>query len=329
MKKFALGLLVGILFSLTSVAVASNTIEITPSPIKLIFNGKKANMGEEYAAFNYNGHLYVPIRYVSEAVGAAIGYNAKNETVSVLFSKDHAVIKDPNFPNIAVSNIEVAKNDNKKVSGQLLIDKNRESNDPLYCFFTLSFYDRSGLKLGQIEKGLVLEGGRDYGKINELGVIHEFEAIGDGDFTSYSRLELKVNYFDVVPIKGSTPPVPSITSHPTLPVTLSSYCWRGCADYLSPIKHIDSIGQKPVEVHPGAEAVIYFDYYPKPKIVQLSRYLVEDGKQIDAAKEHLVNNVFSFPSEKGVYVYSLFAQWKTSDKYVDGDASYVFIVKVN
>ncbi|TMV49926.1 hypothetical protein FE783_10135 [Paenibacillus mesophilus] len=60
----------------------------------------------------------------------------------------------------------------------------------------------------------------------------------------------------------------------------------------------------------------------------VTTYRIEIGQQIESANEQLINNVFSFPSEEGVYVYQIFAQWKISEKYITGDANYVFIVQI-
>lgn len=323
MKRFVLGLILGVILSLSSVALASNKIEVIEQSIDLVFNGNKVDMDQEYVAFNYEGHLYLPIRYFAESMGAAIGYNANIETVSVLFPRDRSVIKDPSFPNISVSNLVLNKNDGKTViQGQLLIDENQETKkDTRYCFFTLHFYNQSGLEIGQAEYSSILE------NENEIGVINRFKTAGFGDLTNYSLVKLKVNYFDEVPIKGSTPPVPFLKSNKEISPILSSHCWQGCTDYATPVIHLQN--QEPVQVMTGEKVLIGFDYTPSPANITVTRYRVENGKQIEPVNEQLINSVFSFPSEEGIYIYSIFAQWKTTEKYVDGDASYVFKVQVN
>jgi hypothetical protein len=322
MKRFVLGLILGTLLSLSSVAVASNKFEVIEQSINLVFNGKQMSLGQEYVAFNYDGHLYLPIRYFAESMGAAIGYNSTNETVSILFSSDQTVIKDPNFLGISVGNLVLNKKEGKtSIQGQLLIEESQETKkDPLYCFFTLHFYNQSGLEIGQADYGLLLE------RENQIGGINQFETMGSGDLTNYSRVELKVSYFDETPAKGNTPPVPYIKSNQEILPILSSYCWNVCADYPSPVRHVQN--QKPVQVLPGEEVTVGFDYTPKPTKVTVNRYRIESGQQMESANEQLINNVFSFPSEEGVYVYTIFAQWKISEKYVTGDANYVFIVQV-
>ncbi|GAA3401836.1 stalk domain-containing protein [Paenibacillus hodogayensis] len=322
MKKFVLGLVLGILLSLSSVAVASNKLEVIKQSINFVVNGKTISMGQEYAAFNYDGHLYMPIRFFAESIGASIGYNAASETVSVLFSTNRIVIKDPLFPSISVGNLVLnQKGGETSIQGQLLVDENLETQkNPRYCFFTLHFYNQSGMEIGQADYGVLLD------RPNQMGGIHPFQTRGNGDLTHYARIELKVGYFDETPIKGSLPPVPYIKSNANLSPLLSSYCWIGCADYPGPVRRVEN--QKPVQVLPGDSVTVEFDYTPKPAAVTVTRYRIENGQQVETAREPLIDNVFSFPSEEGVYVYQIFAQWKISEKYVSGDASYVFIVQV-
>lgn len=77
MKKrtFVTGLLAGaILASATTAFASSDFIQAALYPVKFIINGKEQKLPDEYSILNYNGHAYVPIRFVTEQLGGNVGF---------------------------------------------------------------------------------------------------------------------------------------------------------------------------------------------------------------------------------------------------------------
>lgn len=83
MKKFFTGLLVGIILSFTAVAFADQ-------PIRLIVNGKEVPC--DPPPLIINGRTFVPIRFVSEALGAKVNWNEKQQVVIINSSNSVSLI---------------------------------------------------------------------------------------------------------------------------------------------------------------------------------------------------------------------------------------------
>lgn len=76
MKKVIIAFISGVVISMSSVAVAANQFNVSLFPSEFFFNGVKKPVPSEYEVFNYNGHVYVPIRYVTESMGATVGFTS-------------------------------------------------------------------------------------------------------------------------------------------------------------------------------------------------------------------------------------------------------------
>ncbi|WP_163858915.1 stalk domain-containing protein [Paenibacillus elgii] len=83
MKKFAMGAIVGASLSLGASALASNSPEVSFFPVKYIFNSVEKQLPEEYTSLNYNGHAYVPIRFIAENSSMNIGYDSVEKRVII------------------------------------------------------------------------------------------------------------------------------------------------------------------------------------------------------------------------------------------------------
>jgi len=64
----------------------ASTIKAYLFPVKFIVDNVETNVPEEYALLNYNNHVYVPIRYVSEKLGFLISYDKDQN--SIFMQKD-------------------------------------------------------------------------------------------------------------------------------------------------------------------------------------------------------------------------------------------------
>ncbi len=61
---------------------ASVKLDVKPQQAKLLFDGKEKKLPEGQDIYNFNGSIYVPVRFLAESVGTAIGWDPKSKTVS-------------------------------------------------------------------------------------------------------------------------------------------------------------------------------------------------------------------------------------------------------
>jgi len=327
-KKIVFGFLLGVLVSLSVTGYAATRPDVFLASTKLILNGMKAELDDEHGLLRYKDRLYAPIRYMAETLGAGIGYEPETDTVSVLYSKGSGNLKDPEHPGIQVGSVQVVQEKEiTKVRGQWLIDRANETGSPLYALIVLYFYNADGVQLGRVQHGIIA-GETEYETPRRIGMVHPFEAVSPNDLAGYSSVRLEVLYLDVLPVRGSEPPLPVIKTEDgqPLPVLLSSNCWRGCSDYAKPVYHAKSAYGDPVEVAPESKATVKFEYSPAPNVAHMSRYRLDTGELLGT--ERVSDGTVTFPSEKGVYVYYLSVDWKLTETVGFGDASYLFVVRV-
>ncbi|MDG0811845.1 copper amine oxidase N-terminal domain-containing protein [Cohnella rhizosphaerae] len=65
---------------MSSSAVAK--VKLVPTAVKLVFDGVEKKLPTGQQAYNVNGSIYVPVRFISEAVGTTVLWDAKTGTVS-------------------------------------------------------------------------------------------------------------------------------------------------------------------------------------------------------------------------------------------------------
>ncbi|MCR8635687.1 copper amine oxidase N-terminal domain-containing protein [Paenibacillus radicis (ex Xue et al. 2023)] len=75
MKKFVSGLIIGGIVSLSTMAYATNSLEVLSFPVNFLINGQTKELNNGYTVFNYNGNAYVPIRFVAENMAAEVIYD--------------------------------------------------------------------------------------------------------------------------------------------------------------------------------------------------------------------------------------------------------------
>ncbi len=83
MKKLILGVVFGFLLALTSGVNASSTVETILFPVKILLNGVEKNLEDEYTVLNYNGHAYVPVRFIAESLNSKVNYHADEQTITI------------------------------------------------------------------------------------------------------------------------------------------------------------------------------------------------------------------------------------------------------
>ncbi|MGI6307508.1 MAG: stalk domain-containing protein [Dethiobacteria bacterium] len=92
-RSFISGLFVGIIIASSITAFAADFIQATLYPIKLIINGEEQKIPEEeYSILNYNDHTYVPLRFISENIGAKVGFieaSSHEDTIVTIDFNNH------------------------------------------------------------------------------------------------------------------------------------------------------------------------------------------------------------------------------------------------
>ncbi|SDE29983.1 Copper amine oxidase N-terminal domain-containing protein [Paenibacillus sp. UNCCL117] len=83
MKKFWLGLLCGVALTATTTINAADGVWALLFPVKFQFDGESREIGPRYQVLNYEGHTYVPLRYMAEQLGAGAQYDPETRTISV------------------------------------------------------------------------------------------------------------------------------------------------------------------------------------------------------------------------------------------------------
>jgi hypothetical protein len=83
MKRFVAGVLCGAALMAATGVYASEMLQTYLFPAKYVFNGKAKELSGDYVTLNYNGHAYVPIRFVAESMGDLVKFNEKTTTITV------------------------------------------------------------------------------------------------------------------------------------------------------------------------------------------------------------------------------------------------------
>lgn len=99
MKKFLMGTIVGSVLTasltLGGVALADNgdTLTAIERYLHFKFDGQEQPLPSDYTSIMYNGHVYVPARFVAEQLGAKVGWDDTTQTVT--FQTGSTVAGDP------------------------------------------------------------------------------------------------------------------------------------------------------------------------------------------------------------------------------------------
>lgn len=83
MKRFAAGLLCGVILTAATAVYASDAAEPYLYQAKYVFNGKSKEIGSGYVTLNYGDRAYVPIRFVAESMGALVKFDEATTTITV------------------------------------------------------------------------------------------------------------------------------------------------------------------------------------------------------------------------------------------------------
>lgn len=195
MKKFIAGTCFGIAISLSTAAVASDSIQAFLFPAKIEVNRSTLALPDDYKILNVQGHAYVPVRFAAEQLGAVVDYDSKDQRI--LIRNEPLQISDLSYPQVTVGNIiAVESGADTHVSGQLqLVGSNDQAN---IIDAYLSFHDEHGNEIGTASIA-----GSSYKRTPTT-----FESMGYGHFTHFSTVRLHVlavNERKVADVNNYTP----------------------------------------------------------------------------------------------------------------------------
>ncbi|WP_171419966.1 copper amine oxidase N-terminal domain-containing protein [Paenibacillus alvei] len=124
MKKFILSLLVSSLV-LGSTLPVIGTAQAAEKKVEIVLNGKKINLGDSKPFQDKQGSVMVPIRFVSQALGAELGYGKENGVTKV-------VVKDEkNLVEMTVGQTNALVNGKTKNYGTKIVLSNGRTYVPL------------------------------------------------------------------------------------------------------------------------------------------------------------------------------------------------------
>ncbi|MEK8127729.1 copper amine oxidase N-terminal domain-containing protein [Paenibacillus filicis] len=198
MKKFVMGVVLGSMLSLSTVVVASDSVQAFLFPAYFTINGQYADTNQDSPVLNYNGQAYVPIRFVAEQLGAFIDYNDKDKNIIINhFPPGKEILTDPQYPNVHFSLMDIYLDGGyTRVRGMLAVD---QLEDPAIkkeydIEFRLTFFDGNdkliGTALGYSRSGSSMDK-----KTIGTGEIKRVEAGEVGDFSKYSKVSFEVTSF--------------------------------------------------------------------------------------------------------------------------------------
>ncbi|NRF89849.1 ankyrin repeat domain-containing protein [Paenibacillus frigoriresistens] len=179
MKKIFLGLICGVFLAATTAVYASDTIQAYLFSVRYEFNGQTKELDSEYTTLNYNGHAYVPIRFLAENTGANVEYVDATKTIYVVNGKMD--IKDPNIKTVTIGNLILiydATSDLTNISGKLDL----LSTESQHIQGELLFYDQQNKLISRIAINNYYQSG-----------INTFTDQKNGNFTNYASVKLIIS----------------------------------------------------------------------------------------------------------------------------------------
>ncbi|WP_409345278.1 hypothetical protein [Paenibacillus sp. MBLB4367] len=318
MKKFVAGIVAGILIAAGTTAIAESTVKSMLFPVTFLFNGEQKALPDGYETLHYNGHVYVPIRYVVEQMKGGIAYNEATQTVSVVYDeKEKPLIRAASDNgNVYLTNVALEqKNGTSNLTGDIVIDlsENAMTHEELLCVFDLAFMDKDGNIVDTIPAITQTVNQRDYGKSIKL------ETFVPRVLPAYDSVRMKVQFLDLNPVRGEAPPPASIQSEiGKINAVQGTYCWKGCYDYAPAAQLLKLAGYVPSLVGSGETITIAFDYDPQPSSIRLYE-ITGDGE----TPVPLESNRFSAPGGQGNHKYRVDAFW-----FGGGESSSAFAIEV-
>jgi hypothetical protein len=209
MRKYAIGFICGAMLVSASAVYAGEAIKATLFPVKYEINGVTSELPEGYHTLNVEGRAYVPIRFAAESLDTVVTYDDEAKTIRI----DDGYNLTSIASEVRAGHIQVVKNGNtSQIIGKLYAGQNYwdamygskmelKPGSEVNISANIVFYNDASKVLGRalVSVSLIAKGDQ----------IKEFEAIIDGDVSSYSFATLE--YVSPEPIYAFLPPSINIT----------------------------------------------------------------------------------------------------------------------
>ncbi|SFM16851.1 Copper amine oxidase N-terminal domain-containing protein [Paenibacillus sp. 1_12] len=198
MRKFVMGAVVGSILSLSTVVVASDSIQTVLFPAYFTINGQHAETNKDSPVLNYNGQTYVPARFIAEQLGAFVDYNDDYKEIIINHFPSHKdILTDNKYPNVHFSLIGVyLDGDYTVIRGMLSVDKLEDPTlkEKRDIEFSLNFYDESDTFIGTASGSSKTGSSLDKKTIStgEIKIVNAGEV---GDFSKFSKVSFQVTSF--------------------------------------------------------------------------------------------------------------------------------------
>lgn len=111
-KQFISGVIVGgLLLSGGNVLANGSSLPSITNWVKYKFNGEEKQLPSGYTTLNYEGHTYVPARFVAEELGAEVDWDVNSNTVIIKNKLENSPVQSEN--NEQGNNSEGTESENK------------------------------------------------------------------------------------------------------------------------------------------------------------------------------------------------------------------------
>lgn len=184
LKKFVAGVVVGTFLTATTAVYASDAIQAVLFPVKYRINGKESTL-TAYETINYKDSAYVPLRFVSDELGAAVVYDDVYRSITL---DSGFTVVDPENP-IKAGHLRVTRTEGGSViEGQLYYSASFWENfnmriDSMDSTGTLVFWNAQGEPIGKAPYQVNVKTKNDQ--------IVPFRAECDADVTGYAVATLE------------------------------------------------------------------------------------------------------------------------------------------
>ncbi|CAN7649820.1 stalk domain-containing protein [Paenibacillus sp. LjRoot56] len=196
MKKFILGLVVGTFLSLSTAVFASESVQTYLFSAFFNINGQNVPLDDkEYAVLNYQGHAYVPVRFIAEKLGAFVDYTDQGTYKDITinhFPSNVPILKDDKYANIHFGLLDLYLDGGYTgIRGLLALDHDKDSITEHEIEFKLHFYDENNKVIG-IASGTSKPSSSAQKMTISTGEIKYVSAGEVGDFSKYEKVDFEV-----------------------------------------------------------------------------------------------------------------------------------------
>lgn len=196
LKKFILGLVVGTFLSLSTAVFASESVQTYLFSAFFNINGQNVPLDDkEYAVLNYQGHAYVPVRFIAEKLGAFVDYTDQGTYKDITinhFPSNVPILKDVKYANIHFGLLDLYLDGGYTgIRGLLALDHDKDSITEHEIEFKLHFYDENNKVIG-IASGTSKPSSSAQKMTISTGEIKYVSAGEVGDFSKYEKVDFEV-----------------------------------------------------------------------------------------------------------------------------------------